>query len=563
MFSRLKLATKINLLVLSFIILLAVVMSAVVLKQVESAAEQAAMEKVRTDLPLGYEYIDAKYPGDWSTKGGDLYKGEEKISDNFDLVDEIAALTNGTVTIFLADTRVATNVIVDGQRAVGTQVSEEIANAVLVGGQTYYGVADVVGNTYQTGYMPILDASGETIGIWYVGASQSFIDETIQETMTIFLIILIVAIIVIISTLIWYSRRMSKRLRKVSEVMTAAGNGDFTKEIKKDSEDEIGQLVHSFEEMKNNLNKLINGVINTSNDVASSSNILTHNSEQTSKATEQIANAIQEVTFGTEKQMENTNSVAAIAGEISVGMNQITTNIQSVTDASVEMSNSATQGNEVVKQAVQQMNLINTKTEDSSKVVGHLSSKTNEINQIISLITEVADQTNLLALNAAIEAARAGEQGKGFAVVADEVRKLAEQSGKSAQQISSLIIEIQEEATKAVDSMNDSSGAVKEGITIIHDAGEAFGTITSSVNGVSSQLEEVAAGVEEVTAGVEDMVSMTTKVKEITEQSAEYMQNVAASTEEQTASMQEVAASAVKLTNISEELRQSVKVFKV
>lgn len=563
MIKRLKLAAKINLLVLSILLVFSAVIIVVVMKQVESGAELAAIQKVKTDLPLGYQYIDAKYPGDWFEKDGDLYKGNVKISENFELVEEIAEMTNGTVTIFLGDTRVTTNVIRDGQRAIGTQISNEVASVVLGKGETYYGEANVVGQTVQTGYSPILDANGETIGIWYVGASQEFIKDVVKETMQMFLVILGGAFIAISLLLVWYTRRISKRLTNVTEVMDAAGNGDFTKGIKVDSEDEIGNLIKSFENMKNNLKKLIDDVVQTSNELASSSEVLSINSDQTSKATEQICEAIQEVALASDKQIESAESATEIVVGISSGMVQITTNIQNVTDASLETTNAAIRGNDVVSRAVEQMNIINTKTEESSQVVNTLSLKSNEINKILGLITEVADQTNLLALNAAIEAARAGEQGKGFAVVADEVRKLAEQSGKSAQQISQLIIEIQNESKRAVTAMSDSSGAVKEGITIINDAGNAFQKITSSIDGVSSQMQEVAAGIQQVTAGVDEMVSITNKVKEITETSGQFMQNVAASTEEQNASMQEVAASAEKLSSFADELRNSVKVFKV
>lgn len=563
MIKRLKLAAKINLLVLSILLVFSAVIIVVVMKQVESGAELAAIQKVKTDLPLGYQYINAKYPGDWSEKDGDLYKGNVKISENFELVDEIAEMTNGTVTIFLGDTRVTTNVFRDGQRAIGTQISNEVASVVLGKGETYYGEANVVGQTVQTGYSPIHDANGETIGIWYVGASQEFIKDVVKETMQMFLVILGGAFIAIILLLVWYTRRISKRLTNVSEVMDAAGNGDFTKGIKVDSEDEIGNLIKSFENMKNNLKKLIDDVVQTSNELASSSEVLSINSDQTSKATEQICEAIQEVALASDKQIESAESATEIVEGISSGMVQITTNIQNVTDASLETTNAAIRGNDVVSRAVEQMNIINTKTEESSQVVNTLSLKSNEINKILGLITEVADQTNLLALNAAIEAARAGEQGKGFAVVADEVRKLAEQSGKSAQQISQLIIEIQNESKRAVTAMSDSSGAVKEGITIINDAGNVFQKITSSIDGVSSQMQEVAAGIQQVTAGVDEMVSITNKVKEITENSGHFMQNVAASTEEQNASMQEVAASAEKLSSFADELRNSVKVFKV
>ena len=141
--------------------------------------EGEALAKARSDLQTGMEIIDMKYPGAWRAEGDKLYKGEELINNNFEIVDEIGRLTNGnTATIFLHDVRITTNVIADGERALGTEVSSEVAEKVLKQGEIYLGQANVVGHTYQSAYMPIKDARGEIIGIWYVGAPDA--DERIS-----------------------------------------------------------------------------------------------------------------------------------------------------------------------------------------------------------------------------------------------------------------------------------------------------------------------------------------------------------------------------------------------
>ncbi|MBC7961199.1 MAG: methyl-accepting chemotaxis protein, partial [Vallitaleaceae bacterium] len=198
------------------------------------------------------------------------------------------------------------------------------------------------------------------------------------------------------------------------------------------------------------------------------------------------------------------------------GMETLDGDLQNIVESFVEASIKAEDGTKVINNAVTQMETIGKKFEASTEVIDTLGEKSQEIGQIVSLITSIAQQTNLLALNAAIEAARAGSQGRGFAVVADEVRKLAEQSAGAAREISSLIQIIQDEINLAVQSMAEGNGAVQAGIAMVGNAGKSFYSISSEILNVSNEMMEVSGVIEEVFSGTEDIIKSMERSNQFT-----------------------------------------------
>jgi len=334
-------------------------------------------------------------------------------------------------------------------------------------------------------------------------------------------------------------------------------------DIKVKNKDEIGELAKSFNHMNHNLRQLIIQIGHSTDQVAATSEELSASAEQTGKASEQISIAMQEVALGSEKQVTGAVESTQAALQITEGMNQAATSIQSVGELMNAANDKAHNGNIVVNQTVEQMDLLYQSASESARIVNTLGRKSEEIGQIVNLITGIAYQTNLLALNAAIEAARAGEQGKGFAVVAGEVRKLAEQSGNAAEQIRELIEEVQAEAGRAVQSMNEGTSVVQEGIDLVHRTGDTFREIAASIEQVTAESQEVSAIIEQVNASSQSMLEMMEGVAHIAEQSSANTQNVAASAEEQNASMEEVTASAEALSMMAQELQEAISKFKV
>ncbi|PAE08357.1 hypothetical protein CHI12_06575 [Terribacillus saccharophilus] len=560
--NRFKLGTKINLLVLTVVLLFAGIISYVVMNNMTHGMKGIALEKAKSDLRLAEEYINAVHPGSWEIRDGALYKGETKMNDNYDLVDQIGELTGDTVTIFQQDTRVATNVMTDGERAVGTQVSDAVKQAVIDKEETYYGEAEVVGNSYQTAYSPIKNEQGEVVGIWYVGASDSMVASSIADFTKIFVVVLVIVVILAVVVVLFFTRGIKKRLGRISQAMHNAGKGDFSDVVEDSSNDEIGQLTMNLSEMRENLSDVMKTIAETSDQVAASSEELTASAEESSKSAELIAAATQTAANGTELTMQHVEEVVTSVAHMQARVKEAQTNSQSILSLSDAASRNSQDGTEAVHAVVKQMSEINNSVNEIGLFVNGLDKKSKEIGTIVNLIRDISNQTNLLALNAAIEAARAGEQGKGFAVVADEVRKLAEQSANSSEMIASLISDIQNETGKAVTAMQHGADNVEEGIRKTENVNDSFQSIKQAIDQVTNNVQEVSQTIEGVSSGSKSIVDVMDKVKKTACENAESNETNAAASQQQSAAMEEISASSEALSGMAMDLQAALAKFK-
>jgi len=387
--------------------------------------------------------------------------------------------------------------------------------------------------------------------------------QSLFTTKLISSILSVVAIIFFITLATWIARLIVNPVKELQANMLKAGDGDLTVQGTYSSKDEIGQLTQSFNTMINNIRNTVTKVTETANHVAAASEELNANATETTKATEMVASTMETIAHESVEQLNNVSNTVNTVNELSTGVQQVAGNAQAVTELSGDSLSMVINGINAANQMNQQMMDITERVNGLSEVVDLLGKRSNNIGQIIDSITAIAEQTNLLALNAAIEAARAGEHGKGFAVVADEVRKLAEQSSISSHQIEVLISETQKDTQKAVESMKLVTVGVNEGIKTTENTRTTFASIQGAIQSVTMQVEEVSAAVEQMAAGTEEIVGSMNTIHSITKSTTAGTESVSATTEEQTASMEEISSSAYALANLAEELRDLAAQFRI
>lgn len=561
---KLKLGTKINLMFLTILLIFAVSVGISVNDNVRDGIKEFAVEKAKSDLNIAYRYIDETIIGEWHIKDGKLYKGSTLMNDNFEIVDKIGSDTGGTITIFQGDTRIATNVILEnGDRAVGTKVSEVVAEAVLKNKDFYFGEANVAGHIYQTAYKPLLNEEGDVVGIFYVGAPQNIIDNVVTKILKNFLVILFVIILISFAVITIFSNRIKKRLLNITSVLKDAGQGDFTKTLVDNTNDELSDVSTSFNQMASSMKELINEVTNSSSLVETASNELLWNAKETSASTQNVTDSVQMIVENMAKQQEMVEDSANAINEITMGINQVSENALNVADASLTSMNTAVSGQQSVENIINQMAEIYKSNVETTEVIKELESQSIEIGKIIEAITAISNQTNLLALNAAIEAARAGEHGKGFAVVAEEVRKLSEETNNSASLISTIVEAIQKDIVKAAEMMDHTHGEIESGIKLVKDTGTTFQQIVSSFEVANDGIQELSAISEEMAASMEKINSSIKSVAKLAKTTSEDADAIFNITEEQIALTEQVADAASMLTGKAETLRKVIERFKI
>lgn len=396
-----------------------------------------------------------------------------------------------------------------------------------------------------------------------IGSYEDDLLQPINKNKIVMFAIAVAGFVVAALAGIFIVNRILVPLRKLVAAMKAAETGDLTVQVPVQTGDELGQLSAMFNEMMMVFRKMLAEVQEVSEQVAASSQQLTASAAESARASEQISIAATDIAQGSETQKETvqltTNSLHSIGQDIG----QIAKYADHVNADSQEAYQFAHEGEQKLGELVKEMDDITCKVQSTEKVIRDLGAQSEQILGIITMIREISNQTNLLALNAAIEAARAGEQGRSFAVVATEVRKLAEQSGKSAEEISALIHTINDEISQAVSAMEQTTEVVRFGREGVSTAGEAFQRILRSVDDVNKQITRMNQSSQAIARDTQKIVGDADKITSLAEQAAVDTQEVAAASEQQTATSEEMSAASDVLAIMAEKLSEQVKRFTI
>ncbi|MBO6514426.1 MAG: methyl-accepting chemotaxis protein [Phycisphaerales bacterium] len=299
---------------------------------------------------------------------------------------------------------------------------------------------------------------------------------------------------------------LAKPLHATVAVVKEMANGDLTQRLNIKRNDEIGMLGHWFDVFASKQHEIISNLSDTTHVVASAST--------------QLAASAEQMAAGMDTQQQQTQQVAAAVEELSQSVGEVAAKSSDATTASIESQRLAEEGGSIVSNTVEEMQGIAREVQSSADTINTLGEKSQTIGEIIAVINDIADQTNLLALNAAIEAARAGEHGRGFAVVADEVRKLAERTTEATEEVSQSIQGIQEETKSAVTLIEGGSERVGKGVDLASQAGEALESIVNGSMGVQGMVQDIAAAANQQSAAADEIARAIEGINSVTSESS-------------------------------------------
>lgn len=360
-------------------------------------------------------------------------------------------------------------------------------------------------------------------------------ESTVAKLRLVIVCLAVGSIVLSVLIVLFIVRSITIPLAEGISVANRLASGDLTATVSTNSADEVGQLMAAMDVMVKSLRELIGRIKYAADNLASGS--------------EQLSASAEEISRGMDGQAQRSNQIATATEEMSQTVIDVAKNTSNIAEISTQTFGQAKDGEAVVNRSVGEVQAIASTVAESSSVMQRLGSSSQEIGNIVDVINDIADQTNLLALNAAIEAARAGEQGRGFAVVADEVRKLAERTSQATSQIGTMIRAIQVEVGNAVVSMDTATNRVETGVDFSRKAGESLGSIVQSVSSLQSMVQQIASATEEMSS--------------VSETISSDIQSIAEGSKEISAGGEQIAQASSDLAKLATELQSVVSQFKV
>ncbi len=392
----------------------------------------------------------------------------------------------------------------------------------------------------------------------------SLVNEQEATTFKMIIISSTIGILLIIALLIWYSRQLSRRIGNLQGSILSLSALDLSeKDVHATRNDEIGDMANALIKMKHVLKDIVSSLRSHADTLAASSEELSSSVEEQLQVSESVAKTISEVAAGSDRNINNINEISAVIEEVGASAEEISASASHVNTITQDTVGEANHGMQLIYKLVTQNTTIEKSMSDITHVSESLVKGSGDIQQIITTIRNIAGQTNLLALNAAIEAARAGEAGRGFSVVAEEVRKLAEQSADATNTIEEIIGKMTTDIQFTVDVVTKANVEVAAGKTATDETQQGFQTIISELTEVKTGIDQISKAIDETANGMQSVVNNVQNIGTVAEETGASAQTVAAAAEEQSASLHEVNSSSESLAQMATTLNEITAKFKL
>lgn len=420
------------------------------------------------------------------------------------------------------------------------------------------------GRNYMTVAKAIVDEQGKVVGVAGFDVDLKSLSATSRHDIAWSTIwIGLISIVIGLGIAYWFSSRLTRNIYQVKSGIEQVAAGDYNIQLTISGKHELSELATSFNQMTGEIRQLLSHFQGAVEQVRNSSDQVSDQTTQSLQQLQEGTRAIDEIAMGASRQAEEVEQSTKFIQQVSTMITEIAVHIQ-------EMNKLSRQTYEASQTGLTQMNHMESSVQTSEQMVSqvvvdtqHLHDKSKRVKDIIALINSIANQTNLLALNAAIEAARAGEHGRGFAVVADEVRKLAEQSAHSTQEITKLLDDVTVNINHAVDTMNELQETIHDQTQSFERVNRQFHLIAGSINTIESKADQLTRSVQEIEHNQDLLTENMSSVASVSEETAASAEEVAATTEESMRSFAQLEEAAERLRGAAGNLEQQLEKFNV